>query len=165
MKCWLLSALLLCVTSLATPMAWAYVEIPYITPAHPTPDAPISVHVGAGWCHAFTDFPNEAELVLVAPGQLRLMTDGIALSAGHPFCIYLPYTYRFDIGTLPAGSYTLQVFIYDEFSAPVPIGFGSVSFVVAAPATIPSTSLSTLVAIAACLLAGAMLTLARSNRG
>ena len=132
--------LLLIITSSSMPTAHAYIEDPYITPHHPTSNTPISVRIRAAGCHGFSDDVDEAELVVVAPGQLRLMTEGINLPPAHPFCIAPDFTYRFDIGTLPAGHYSLQVFIYDEFSAPDPVGFGSVEFDVSAPTNIPIAS-------------------------
>lgn len=140
MKRWPLHSLLI-VLSLSAPKAHAFIEAPYITPAHPTTITPISVRIHAGGCHGFSDGVDEAELVVVGPGQLRLMTEGINLPPAHPFCIAPDFTYRFDIGTLPAGHYSLEVFIYDEFAAPEPVGFGSMDFLVTAPATIPAISL------------------------
>lgn len=140
MKGWPLSTIFLCVVLLVSPKALAFVETPYITPAHPTPTTPISVRIHAGGCQGFSDDVGGAELIVVGPGKLRLMTEGINLPPAHPFCIAPDFTYRFDIGTLPAGHYSLQVFIYDEFSAPEPVGFGSVDFLVSEPATIPATS-------------------------
>jgi hypothetical protein len=131
--------------------AQAFVEEPFVIPARPTADTPIWVHVTAGICHAISDGVDDAELVLVAPGQLQLLTEGVALSPAHPFCIHPPFAYRFSIGVLPVGKYTLQVFIHDDFASPEPIGFGSVSFVVSSPASIPSTS-STAIAILLSLL-------------
>ena len=60
---------------------------------------------------------------------------------------------------LPEGSYTLQLFIYDAFSAPEPIGFGSVSFVVRPPARIPSATIPALAAICVLLVVTAALAL------
>ena len=132
--------LLLIVTSLSASSAHAFIENPYITPPHPTPDTPISVRIHAAGCHGFSDDVDEAELIVIGPGQLRLMTEGINLPPAHPFCIAPDFTYRFDIGTLPAGHYSLQVFIHDEFSAPEPIGFGTVEFEVSEPTNIPAMS-------------------------
>jgi hypothetical protein len=145
MKCWLPSVLLLCVTSLALPTAQAFVEDPYIIPAHPTPKTSIWVHVRMGWCHTTVDAIDGAELAVAAPGQLRLVTNGAALPPGHPFCLYPPFNFRFHIGKLPAGIYTLQLLIRDEFSAPEPIPVGSVSFTVTPLETIPSASATALI--------------------
>ena len=164
MKSWLLSAILLSVTSLAPPMAEAFVDDPYITPAHPTPQTPISVHVYMGWCHGSLDPVDGAELQVVGPGQLRLITKGVVLDPGHPLCNDPPLTYRFDIGTLPAGSYTLQFFIRDDLSGAGLVGFGSVDFLVANSAKIPATSVLTLVAISVICIAGAV-GWRRSSRG
>lgn len=153
MKGWVLFAFLLGNTLLA-PRVEAFVEAPYITPAQPTPEDRISVHVRMGGCHASWDDVDAAQLTLVAPGQLHLVTDGAALPPGHPFCIYdPPFTYRFDIGTLPVGQYTLHFFIFDDFSSAEPIEFGSVDFRVAAPARIPATSMITLWVLVALVLA------------
>ena len=147
MKCWLLPVLLLCITSLAPPAAQAFVEDPYIVPAHPTPETPIWVHVRMGWCHASLDAVDGAELQVIAPGQLRLITNGIVLDPGHPFCNGPPFTYRFDVGTLPTGSYTLQIFIRDDIGGAGLVGFGSVNFSVRSPMKIPATSIALLVAL------------------
>jgi len=156
MKGWLLSAFLLSIT-LLTPRVEAFVDPPYITPQQPTPRDTVSVHVRMGGCHASWDDVDEARLTLVAPGQLHLVTDGAALPPGHPFCIYDPaFTYRFDIGKLPAGQYTLHFFIFDDFSSPAPVEFGSVDFRVAEPARIPATSVLTLFAIAASVIVAAV---------
>ncbi|MCI1709234.1 MAG: hypothetical protein LKM39_01695 [Chiayiivirga sp.] len=140
MKRCVFPAMMWLLATLASPKAEAFVEDPFITPSAPTPDTPIAVRVHAGVCHAFSDDVDEAELVVVGPGQLRLMTEGVNLPPAHPFCIYPDFVYRFDIGTLPAGSYTLQLFINDPFAGPEPVGFGSVSFVVSAPHAIPAAS-------------------------
>ena len=142
MKCWLLAAMLFCITSLALPKAEAFVEDPYIMPAHPTPDTPISIHVLMGWCHASIDGVDDAKLQTVSPGHLRVITEGVVLDPGHPFCIHPPFVYRFNIGTLPEGRYTIQFFIRDDLSGAGLAGFGSVNFVVAAPARIPASSLA-----------------------
>jgi hypothetical protein len=161
MKRWPLHSLLI-VLSLSASAAHGFIEAPYITPAHPTTTTPISVRIHAGGCHGFADDVDEAELVVVAPDKLRLMTQGINLPPAHPFCIAPDFTYRFDIGTLPAGQYSLQVFIYDEFAAPEPVGFGSVDFLVSEPATIPASSATS---VALLLSALAALACWRMRRG
>ncbi len=153
MRLWHFLAASLIGAVLLSRQAQAFVEEPFVIPTQPTASTPIWVHVTAGYCHAISDGVWDAELVLVAPGQLQLLTEGVALSPGHPFCIHPPFPYRFDIGVLPVGKYTLQVFIHDDFASPEPIGFGSVSFVVAAPASIPSSSTTTLAVLVAALVA------------
>lgn len=155
MKGWLVSVMLLCFVSVP-PRAEAFVDDPFITPAQPTPDDKISVHVNTGWCHAPTDDVNQAELIRVSPGQLQLIADGVVLPPGHPFCIHPPLTYRFDIGTLPAGAYSLQFFIRDDIGGSGLVGFGSVNFTVRAPARIPVlTPWSLAIAIALVLILSA----------
>lgn len=150
---------LLTAALLARP-AQAFIEDPFVQPTHPTPETPISVRVYAADCHGFSDLVDEAELETVAPGQLRLITDGSVLPPAHPFCIWPDYVYRFEIGTLPAGIYTLQLFIRDPFF-PEPLPFGSVTFTVAPPATIPAAAspglllLGLLIAAAGVAMAGA----------
>lgn len=163
MKGWLLSAYLL-INTLSAPRLEASVDPPYITPTQPTPRDTISVHVRMGGCHASWDDVDEARLTLVAPGELHLVTDGAALPPGHPFCIYDPaFTYRFDIGMLPIGQYTLRFFIFDDFSSLAPVEFGSVDFHVAEPARIPATSVLTLFAIASLVIVAAAGGRARSG--
>jgi hypothetical protein len=55
------------------------------------------VRIHASGCHGFSDDVDEAELIMVEPGQLRLMTEGINLPPAHPFFIAPDFTYRFDI--------------------------------------------------------------------
>ena len=85
MKRWLISTMLY-VASMLPQTVEAFVEDPYITPAHPAPDRPIFVNVYMGGCHGSLDAVDGAELQVIAPGQLRLITNGIALDPGHPFC-------------------------------------------------------------------------------
>jgi hypothetical protein len=164
MRLWQVLAGSLIGVVLLSKQAQAFVEEPFVIPALPTADTPIWVHVTAGICHAISDGVDDAELVLVAPGQLQLLTEGVALPPAHPFCIYPPFPYRFNIGKLPVGRYTLEVFIHDDFSSPEPIGVGSVSFVVATPMSIPSTSTATLAVLAVASLALGALAARDSSR-
>ena len=122
--------------------AFAFVDPPSISPPSPSSNFLITVHVRAGDCHAFLDDVNEAELVSVGNGQLNLIVDGVAsLEPGNPFCIYPVLTYRFVIGALPAGIYTLQLFIRDTNFPETPVAFGTVSFSVSAtPSIVPTLS-------------------------
>ncbi len=133
--------------ALTSSPAKAFIEDPFVTPTIPTSRTPISVNVHAGGCHGFFDQVDEAELVVTGPAELQLITDGAVPEPGHPFCIYPDYVYRFDIGMLPTGSYTLRLFIRDAFHQQ-PLPFGSVEFTVAAPTTIPATDRSSLVVLA-----------------
>ena len=157
MKCFSLSAILLCIAAIVPHPAAAFVDDPQVVPTHPTTNKPIWVHVHMGWCHSSLDAVDGAELEVVGPGQLRLITDGVALDPGHPFCNDPPFNYRFNIGTLPAGSYILQFFIRDDISGAGLVGFGSVNFTVTPPARVPATSDIALVALSTALsIAGAV---------
>lgn len=140
MKCCLLSALLLISCSLGSSKALAFVDEPYITPAHPTPERPITVHVRMGGCHGSVDAVDGAKLEMTSPGQLRLITNGDALDPGHPFCNVPIFNYRFNIGALAEGNYTLRFVIRDDLSGAGLVEFGSVSFSVRPAARIPTTS-------------------------
>lgn len=157
-------SLLLLVAASWPSLTHAFVDTPSITPPRPSSSTPITVHVRAGDCHVFLDDVNEAELVNAGNGQLRLVVDGVAsLEPGNPFCIYPVFTYRFVIGTLPAGGYTLQIFIRDTNFPATPVAFGTVSFSVSAtPSVVPALS-NEVVALTMVLMLCAGL-LARSRR-
>lgn len=135
--------------------ALAFVDPPRIVPQHPTSRTPIVLAVRAGNCHGFVADAGEPELILLEPGKLKFVAAGIAsLEPGNPFCIYPVFDYRFDLGALPEGNYSLQLFIRDISLLGTEVESGSVSFAVSQPRSIPSSSWPALGAIVLALLLG-----------
>jgi hypothetical protein len=145
----------------------AFIDQPTITPLQPTLQTPISLHVRAGGCDGFYDLSDQAELSSSGPGQLQLIVDGEAsLPVGHPFCNWPTFTYRFDLGTLPPGKYTLQLMVRDELDFnEEPVLVGSTSFIVSTAFVIPAASLGTLAGLAVAMLLTTMLAWRRGSVG
>ena len=151
--------MLLVATAFTTKEVSAFVETPRIEPAHPTTRTPIDMRVVAGGCHAFTDDVDDAELIVVVPGELQLIADGIAnLEEGNPFCVDPPFDYRFNMGLFAEGDYIVQLFIRDISDPGTPVAFGAVSFNVVRPASIPGSSTMSLALVGSLiLLSGAVM--------
>ncbi len=146
-----------------TSVSRAYVDAPTINPPIPTVETPITVYVRAGGCHAFVNDEGEPQVVRKG-NHVDLIAPGIAsLTPGHPFCINQDFNYPFSIGTLPAGSYTLRILILDSGYPDAPFPFGSVSFDVHAPKSIPSLLPAGLPLLAAFLAAAAIVAFRRQH--
>jgi hypothetical protein len=93
--------------ALFAPHAWAFLDPPYITPAHPTVGHTIFVNVHGGEC----DLLNIGVVPPVISQQGNAIT--IVFTGTHEgapeFCIYGIGTTTYPVNTYPPGSYTLQV--------------------------------------------------------
>lgn len=99
--------LLLCALALCAERALAFIDSPYVTPAHPMAGDTISVNVYRGECDVLS-------IGIVPPaveehdGHITALFTGIHESDPE-WCIYSTGTETVAIGTFPPGSYTLDV--------------------------------------------------------
>lgn len=103
--CWLVLCLLLSSVS-----AQAFIDSPQIIPALPTADTDIRVRIRAGICDTFftlgaEDRELEVNGNVVIMRMVGLTTEDLAQ------CIFLPGNFTYRIGSLPAGTYLLQIYI------------------------------------------------------
>ncbi len=97
------------------PAAQAYINEPYIDPPNPDSRTPIEMVVEGGICHGITVRPPPFHTVSGSQVDVTITfieTSGI-------LCNYPEGSYRYPLGQLPAGDYTLNLYKHLEVDPPV----------------------------------------------
>ncbi|GAA0708013.1 hypothetical protein [Dokdonella soli] len=117
--------------------AHAFLNPPYLTPAHPTPSDTVSVNVYGGQCDAFTGSPV-LPVVTQLGNAITLVSTG-AHSDDPLFCVFGVGTETIPIGSYAIGSYTVTViWRYTDFIGNnVQQTLGVLPFTVTAPPPTP----------------------------
>ena len=129
--------------------AWAFLEPPYITPAHPSVGDAISVSIYGGECDLVHDGVVWPPPVTQQGNDITILFTGI--HEGNPeLCYYSIGTRIYPVGTYPVGSYTLHVeWRYMSFTGPwIQETLGVIPFTVSGgappPAPVSASTLGTL---------------------
>jgi hypothetical protein len=139
MRASLAKALLLLALALPGQRASAFLDPPYITPAHPTAGELVSVNIYGGVC----DFADGG-VIWPPPVTQQGSELTILLTGGHEedpeFCYFGVGTFTAPIGVYPSGTYSLRVnWRYSTFSGWVTETLGVIPFTVsAAPSRRPT---------------------------
>jgi|JI10StandDraft_1071094.scaffolds.fasta_scaffold15698_8 hypothetical protein len=137
--------IVICITlvfSLLAAPALAFVDSPVFTPAQPTSQQAVTANVRNGVCHALDiTSPDSPPLRIERVGQtIQIIVAGATHLSG--FCNVPVTTDDFNLGVLPVGQYSVEVWMVDAFysyqqtflmsSAPLTV-------TAAAPETIPAS--------------------------
>jgi hypothetical protein len=125
----------------------AFIDPPIIVPARPVAGQVVSFDVRIGVCEYFQAFgPSDGMTVfsddrwrsIVRVGNTLQVTVRTAFASEPILCVYPTANFRFRLGDLTPGNYTLEVYGQDvDIPASRPL-IGSVGFVVgSAPAAVP----------------------------
>ncbi len=150
----------------ASTAAQAFVDPPTFTPATPNSAQAVTASVRHGVCHFFLapgpGIPPRD--IVVTPGVVDIFEAGVIIVAD-PFCNIPISSIEFNLGTLPADTYQVRVWILDEDSDFQAILVSSASLVVSHAPTQPIPALSTpaLALMVLCVLAMATWFMRRSR--
>lgn len=129
--------LLLCL-AITTP-AWAIFYPPQIVPAQPNSNQFIHFTIRHQQCDTFaTSGPNDRELIII---NNRILVTAVGVSAFDPFCFFPERTSTFNIGFLPPGSFTLEVYRRQAGNLPVVNLVQTANFAVTAAIETPVPSM------------------------
>lgn len=100
--------LLALLLALFAPHARAFLDPPYITPAHPSVGDAISVSIYGGQCDLVHDGVEWPPPVTQKGNEITILFRGIH-ETNPELCYYGVGTATYPVGSYPAGSYTLHV--------------------------------------------------------
>jgi len=126
------------------PLASAYWDTPYVTPADAMPSDALFVNVRGGGCDTLSVMDGYPQ-VSQQGSSIRIIFSGEHYTDSE-LCVFPVGAGAFPFGAYPAGEYTLQVDVaYEDFSGPQIFPVGTVPFKVegTTPPALPPTPVPT----------------------
>lgn len=138
------------VLALASQNAWAFFDLPWITPASPTESDVVAVNIHGGICDGIIEWPGYPQITRNG-NAIRIVEYGVHENL-QDLCIYPVGTYVAPLGKFSEGDYTLTVdFAYDDYPFGLTtVNLGVIAFSVAgAPSVVevPTSTPSGLIAL------------------
>lgn len=132
------SLLIACMCASAS--ATAFIDSPVLVPSNPIAGDVVSVSIRSGVCDGFVAGPPS---ITQAGNSIHMLLETIHYD-DPLFCFVSPFTSTFEVGTFPAGTYTLEVERFYDTAVPDPVYEVLANFAFTVGAAAPTTALPSL---------------------